>query len=198
MTYQAEDTFGYDSIDSTPFAPKPVRKETTRETDLLSCKGPSDVLEWLRKHNFDSKTCSMLRGYDCSDLLRLSREDTKDLLGATDGIRLYNIIRKSKDRRKPSENGVPHQRHRNPFASPQDIEAASNREPCYVGSCDRPCTCDCCVETCYRKLCVVHAHKNLVTSHIYCEDCFFAQSALNELGGKFMSTPASEHFCTIS
>ena len=58
----------------------------------------SVVSQWLRFHGFPAAAQRRLSGYTCSDLLALTKDDAKELLGIVEGIRLYHRLRSCKQR----------------------------------------------------------------------------------------------------
>ncbi|XP_063694973.1 upstream-binding protein 1-like [Bolinopsis microptera] len=70
---------------------KPCIGESRDSWTLTSRSSVHDTLRWLRNNRFNGhiKTFNNFSGFD---LLRLSRNDLTDLIGATDGIRLHNAL----------------------------------------------------------------------------------------------------------
>ena len=58
---------------------------------LTSRASVHETLRWLRSNHFNTHL-TKFSNYSGGDLLRLSRNDLKDLIGATDGIRLHNAL----------------------------------------------------------------------------------------------------------
>ena len=70
---------------------KPCIGETRDCCSLSSRASVHETLRWLRTNRFNTHLTTFTN-YSGFDLLRLSRNDLKDLIGATDGIRLHNAL----------------------------------------------------------------------------------------------------------
>ena len=77
-----------------PFTFVPFSLPTSSATVASS----SIVAQWLRFHHFPGAAIQRLNGYTCSDLFALTKDDAKELLGVTEGIKLYHRIQACKQR----------------------------------------------------------------------------------------------------
>lgn len=57
----------------------------------------SRVADWLVENQFDAAVVAKLSGYNGVDLLSLSKDDLRALIGTKDGIRLYNRLKQVRE-----------------------------------------------------------------------------------------------------
>jgi len=57
----------------------------------------SRVGEWLAENQFDTSVVQKLSGYNGVDVLSLSKDDLRALIGTKDGIRLYNRLKQVRE-----------------------------------------------------------------------------------------------------
>lgn len=95
--------------DDTAISPNSATSKPNSPSDItspgnFSPRGPAldpagqsiDVAQaWLSANGFGSKVCQHLIEFTDGDLCALSKGDAKELLGAKDGIRLVNLLRRS-------------------------------------------------------------------------------------------------------
>ena len=140
-----------------------------------------------------------LRAFTCSDLLRLTKADAKELLGAAEGIRVYHrlpallarlhprIVSSDDSDSSDDEDGPPH------IASlPIAIPGRSTSYSAWTARGQRTRVALCCVQRCAsvvryrcagcgRELCAGHAVKSLWSGAQFCGRCI-EQPTLSQVG----------------
>lgn len=152
--------------------------ETLRETSQ------DRVQRWLHENEFDEKAQISFLGYTEEDLLRLTKDDARLLLGNAEGIRLYNRLREV---RHSAEGQVKR------ISSPIKTEEPdySRREPCGEPGCDKKAFSRCSTYDCQRALCAEHVNKFLVTGNRFCSECY-EKPVLEKL-----QTTTTEEMCIV-
>jgi transcription factor CP2-like protein len=80
------------SVHSSPSSQSnPCASSLTPSATLNVLSSVTDVHQWLTARHFSSDL-SLFANYSGADLLRLSRQDLRELCGAADGIRLFNAL----------------------------------------------------------------------------------------------------------
>jgi len=146
---------------------------------------PERVQEWLKENGFDESVRETLEGYNASDLLALTKADSKDLLGSKNGIRLFNrIVYQGQAARPKAER----------FTSSSASGTPRKRELCRMSQCSLDAMVQCSQSSCEKKLCMKHTYKCLLTSSLYCESCAEQQSlfSIGEASKKIVQ------YCVIS
>ena len=134
----------------------------------------------------------VLSSYSVADVLALSKEDLKDLLGVQQGIRLHARIAQHRAQVEGGSRGVqsPHRWRltaaaagarsstsssdrlsHSSFSSSSSSSACSRYGQCSQRGCSHPSVAVCSVAECSACVCVWHEAKSLLTGHVYCPSC---------------------------
>lgn len=178
----------------------PTSSSTSYNTFGSLSRGSDDrgVTAWLRLNNFDEKCIAKLAHYTGADLLSLSKEDIRELLGAKDGIRLHARLSQVREAlsvagHDPSMEKLQLEKvlaEAAVLASPKsrgyskDHDSSETYQRPYISeadACERMgcrelATVKCCVETCLARLCAEHSHKDILTGYWYCLNCADSRS----------------------
>ena len=124
--------------------------------------------EWLRDNHFDDSVWEALSEYSIADMLAVTKEDLKELLGTKQGIRLYARIQQYKQQ-QPHVSSPPQPSRRS--ASSYSSASHSRYGVCAINGCTHASTNVCSMPSCNASLCMAHQHKSLLTGHVYCLSC---------------------------
>ena len=136
-----------------------------------------------------------LSSYSVSDVLALSKEDLKDLLGVQQGIRLFARIAQHRAQVEQAARTIrsPQRRDGSAASRPSSTggrfsqsSACSRYGQCSQRDCVHPSVAVCSVAECGACVCVWHEAKSLLTGHVYCPAC-----AADTLEGKVKAAYAS-------
>ena len=127
--------------------------------------------EWLRDNHFDDSVWEALNEYSIADLLAVTKEDLKELLGVKQGIRLYARIQQYKQQQQlPIASSSPPQPSRRSAFS-YSSASHSRYGVCAINGCTHASTNVCSMPSCNASLCMAHQNKSLLTGHVYCSAC---------------------------
>lgn len=71
-----------------------LRPVKTKGDGIHAFDDPSGTITWLEKQKFSQNTMRTLTDYDGQDLMDLTKDDSKALLGVKEGLRLFNRIQR--------------------------------------------------------------------------------------------------------
>ena len=126
--------------------------------------------EWLRDNQFDDSVWEALSEYSIADMLAVTKEDLKELLGTKQGIRLYARIQQYKQQQQQqpaSSSPQPSRRSASSYSS----ASHSRYGACAINGCTHFSTNVCSMPSCNAALCMAHQNKSLLTGHVYCSTC---------------------------
>lgn len=164
----------------------PSDQSSDLEDDLDSHAGDDDasddgeeltVVGWLQENDFLPETVETLTTFSWQDLSLLSKQDTMELVGKAEGIRLFNLL-VHMVWRSPTGRGAPPTEQQLYAAwvgskrlSLAELRERDCKESCSQQSCSRPGVWRCANPECILSICALHAQKRLLTSVVYCPDC---------------------------
>ena len=128
--------------------------------------------EWLRDNHFDDSVWEALSEYSIADMLAVTKEDLKELLGTKQGIRLHARIQQYKQQQQQPQltASSPRQPSRR-SASSYSSGSHSRHGMCAINGCTHFSTNVCSIPSCNAALCMAHQNKSLLTGHVYCAAC---------------------------
>ena len=126
--------------------------------------------QWLRDNHFDDSVWEALSEYSIADMLAVTKEDLKELLGTKQGIRLYARIQQYKQQQQLASSS-PLQPSRRSASSNFSASHSGRYGACAVHGCGHASTNVCNMPSCNAALCMAHQHKSLLTGHVYCASC---------------------------
>lgn len=127
--------------------------------------------DWLRDNLFDDSVWAALSEYSIADMLAVTKEDLKELLGSKQGIRLYTRIQQYKQQQQQPQlaSSSPPQPSRR--SASYSSASHSRYGVCAINGCTHASTNVCSMPSCNAALCMAHQNKSLLTGHVYCSPC---------------------------